>query len=294
LQTPRDRSERYSLRERKIFEQKGFVLMARSGRPRANLEQKILAEISEDEKRLQVEVSETLRDTADSPGQMAFAAACVLHTIESGNDLQKTYCQSVVDWLLNWARLNGPHGKWRSKRDFLTDFIETHLPGWKWREQIDDGYHERRNERIATLLAESDRFSKAVRSRFVSADAPDLGMLLRLREIIPNDPTTWPTRRELKLATAIPERTIKRSVANLRPKPRKAEIIKVPLRHTFSKKGAVPLRYGPRLVVRVLNDFVNRLPEFRVDNEGRKRLGKTASLVKRALIARISRSRSST
>jgi hypothetical protein len=225
---------------------------------------------------------------------MAFAAACVLHTLESGNDLQKAYCESIIGWLRNWARLNGPRGKWPTRHNFLTDFIETHAPGWKWREQIDDGFHERRNERIATLLAESDRFSKAVRSRFISADAPDLGMLLRLREIIPNDPTTWPTLRELKLATAIPERTIKRSVANLRPKPRKAEIIKVPLRHTFNKQGAMPLRYGPRLVVGVLNDFMNRLPEFRVDDKAQKRLGKAVGQAKRALIARMNRSRSST
>src|SRR4030095_13963436 len=133
--------------------------MARFGRPRRSLEQKILAEMSEDEKRLQVEISEKLRDTADSPWQMAFSAACVLHTLESGNDLQKAYCQPIIEWLLNWARLNGPHEKWRSRRDFLTDFIETHHPGWKWREQIDDGFHKRRNERIATLLANSDRFS---------------------------------------------------------------------------------------------------------------------------------------
>src|SRR5436305_15086012 len=116
--------------------------MARSGRPRANLEQKILAEISADEKRLQVEVSEKLRDTADSPWQMAVTAAFALHTLESGNDLQKAYCQSVIEWLLNWARLNGPHGKWRTRHDYLTHVIETRAAGWKWREDNDTGFHQ--------------------------------------------------------------------------------------------------------------------------------------------------------
>jgi hypothetical protein len=98
--------------------------------------------------------------------------------------------------------------------------------------------------------------------------------------------------RELKLATAIPERTLQKIIKSLRPA--RGEIIKEPLRHKFSRRGAVPLRYGPRLVIGVLNEFVNRLPEFPMDDEQRNQLRKTALVVKRAFVARLNASRRST
>jgi hypothetical protein len=266
--------------------------MARPGRPRANLKQKILAEMAEDEKRLEVRIGEELRKSQCFPSRMAFEAACVLHTLEQGSEYQKARCKPIVRQLLKFARLNGPHGRWRSDHDFLTCFIEKHNPGWKWREQIDDGSHENANERLAKMGVECERFSKAIRNRFVSPGVPDYGALFRLRGMRPNDPTTWPTLRELKLATAIPERTIEKIIAKLRPTP--AEIVTIPLRHTFSRRGAMPRRYGPRLVVGVLNEFVNRLPESPIANEDQKRLRKIVTHVKRSLSHRFSRSRSST
>jgi hypothetical protein len=56
--------------------------------------------------------------------------------------------------------------------------------------------------------------------------------------------TTLPTLQELNLATAIPERVIKKIIKRLRPK--KGEIIKA-VRNKFSKLGAIPLRLANRL-----------------------------------------------
>src|SRR5262249_40708069 len=109
---------------------------------------------------------------------------------------------------------------------------------------------------------------------------------------------TWPTLRELKLATAIPERVLARIIKKLRPQkaemtkePRIVPLVFDPSRHKSSRRGTVPLRYGPRLVIAVLNELLNRLPEFPIDDGERKRLRKTALLVKRAFAARLIRSR---
>jgi hypothetical protein len=93
------------------------------------------------------------------------------------------------------------------------------LPG-----KIYYGGSRSRNERIAEERARMKRHDEARVNRFVTAE-PDAGMLHDLRQrIIPTDPTTWPTLRELNLATAMPERTIKRIIANLRPTPSQAEM----------------------------------------------------------------------
>jgi hypothetical protein len=148
-----------------------------------------------------------------------------------------------------------------------------------------------RNDQIAKEVARMKRHDEARVNRFVTADEPDAGMFRDLRQrIIPTDPTAWPTLRELKLATAMPERTIKGIIANLRPTPRQAEIVTIPLRQMFNRCGAMPQRYGPRLVIGVLNEFVNRLPEFQIDDKERKRLRKIA----RGIVSGFSHSRSST
>jgi hypothetical protein len=255
----------------------------------------------EDEKRVEAILAEKLKSSAQSGFGMAFEAACVLRTLERGSEYQKACCEPLIQKLrkTTWANAIDLHVR-LPDTEFLERFIEAHAP----RKEADGGAvenpnedrrnYEQDNERIANLRAETERFSKAIRNRFITAAAPDSGMLLCLRQIRPNDPTTWPTLRELKVATAIPERTIKRIVANLRPKPRQAEIVTIPLRHMFSKRGALPLRYGPRLVVAVLKEFVNRLPKFPIDNEEQKRLRKIATCVKRALTVGAGRSRSST
>src|SRR4029453_11775844 len=57
---PRTRIKRDPLGCRKIFEQKRISMRRRSGRPRANLEQKILAEMSQHEQRMEAIVAEKL------------------------------------------------------------------------------------------------------------------------------------------------------------------------------------------------------------------------------------------
>ena len=100
------------------------------------------------------------------------------------------------------------------------------------------------------------------------------------------------------MATAIPERVLEKIIKNLRPQ--KNEITKEPQivpsffdpkRGKSVRRGAVPLRYGPRLVIGVLNDFVNRLREFSIEETERKQLRRTALLVKRAFAARLDSSR---
>ena len=107
--------------------------MARPGRPRANLEQKILAEMAEGEKRLEAEIRK-LRNSERSPRRMPFEAACVLWTLENGSEYQKACCEPIIRQLRKFAQLNGPHGAGNSDRDFLACFIEKHAPAWKWRE----------------------------------------------------------------------------------------------------------------------------------------------------------------
>jgi hypothetical protein len=324
------------------FGAKRISQMARPGHPRANLEEKILADMAEHEKQLEAIVAEKI--DFNRPSILTFEAACLVLRIERGADPQAVRGTAIFRTINQYAQAHGPHGRWRGARDFLEEFIQHYAPKWKWREQIDDGnvrvkqfaaagqpdarrvclswqcteklrriiptdpagwatlpgkiYYggsRSRNERIAKERASMKRHDEARVNRFVTADEPDAGMLHDLRQrIIPTDPTTWPTLRELNLATAMPERTIKTIVANLRPKPRQAEIVKIPLRHKFSKCGAMPRRYGPRLVIGVLNEFVNRLPEFQIGNEERRRLQKTAMRIKRAFVARLTHSRSST
>jgi len=317
------------------------------GRPQTS-KKDILNEMSEDKKRLihelrtnDVVVREELRD-GNRSWQMAFVAARVLLTLERGTKYQKALSEPIIRQLRKWAQVKGPHGVWPNYSDFLTSLIEKHAPGWKWREQIDDGnvrvkqlaaagqpdarqvclawqcteklrrivptdpadwatlpgkiYYggsRSRNGRIAKERAWMKRHDEARVNRYVTAGEPDAGMLHDLRKrIIPTDRTTWPTLRELNLATAIPERTINRIIANLRPT--QAEIVAIPLRHKFRKCGAMPRRHGPRLVIGVLNEFVNRLSEFPIADEDQKRLRKIAMRARAGIASRFSRSRSST
>ena len=290
--------------------------MARSGRPRANLEKAILAEMSENLKRIAVMVAEKLKSSEHSRARMTFEAACLLLILEHGTDYEKARCEPLIRRLreTKWGQSNDPYRK-LPDRDFLEDFIQYYAPNWNWRKdategEIEDKIYKQENERIAKAHAEDVRWKMALTNKFCTPDAPDAGLLgllaweWRHKPLSPEEMKrpgwsvkqrwkvirrTWPTLRELKLATAIPERVIKKIIANLRP--RKGEIVKQPIRNRSSKSGTVPCRYGPRLVIGVIDEFVNRLPEFPIADEGRKRLRKTATCVKRAFVARLSRSR---
>jgi hypothetical protein len=176
----------------------------------------------------------------------------------------------------------------------LRRIVPTHPADWATLPgEIYYGGSRSRNEQIAKERTSMKRHDEARVNRFVTAE-PDAGMLYDLRRIIPTDPTTWPTLRELKLATGIQERTIKTIIANLRPTPTQAEIVTIPLRHMFSRRGAMPRRHGPALVIGVLNEFVNRLSQFPIANEDQKRLREIAMRARAGIASRFSRSRSST
>jgi hypothetical protein len=264
---------------------------------------------------------------SNTPSIMAFEAACLLLEIEGGAAPATIQHKAVFQKINQYAKKNGPHGKWLRARDFLEEFISAHAPGWNWREdarqgEIEDRNYQRENERIAKEIAEDARWGMARATKFSTPDAPDPALLCALAwEVRHKKPSpeelkrsgrsawkpwtvireTWPTLRELNLATAIPERVLTRIIKNLRPQ--KTEMTEEPRivprtfdasRRRFSRRGAVPLRYGPRLIVGVLNEFVDRLPEFPVDDAEGKRLRRTALLVKRAFAARLGCSRSST
>src|SRR6266513_2191355 len=134
--------------------------MARPGRPRANPEQKILAEMSEDEKRVEAILAEKLKSSAQSGFRMAFEAACVLHTLERGTQYQRALCERAIRGLrrTQWARANDPYGKLPDP-EFLERFIEGHAPGGNWREsarigEIENENYERENERLAKMHAD--------------------------------------------------------------------------------------------------------------------------------------------
>ena len=68
----------------------------RPGRPPINSEEKILAEMSEDEKRLEVMIGEKLGNSERSPARMAFEAACVLLTREGARGDGKACCEPIT------------------------------------------------------------------------------------------------------------------------------------------------------------------------------------------------------
>jgi hypothetical protein len=227
--------------------------------------------------------------------------------------------QSEIGMLKKYARVHGPQWKpWTGDREFLESLIERHAPGWDWRKQIDDGGRQRGGvsltkkgiaewqKRIATndaknattsFLRRNKRMAEdgeqmaqagaravlhyqARKLRFATAPEPERQRLRRLSYVKPNDPTTWPTLRELKLATAIPERTIKEIIKRLRPK--QGEIVEKP-RERFSRRGAMGNCYGPRLVSGVIDEFLKRLPDYEMEDYDRKQCQKAALAVERAI-----------
>ena len=229
----------------------------------------------------------------------ALVAAKVLHTLACGTGSQKERCRPLVTELRKYAEANGPLG-WDKDTDFLGVFIRTHFPGVELWNCIDDATGPERHERNINEMAEMRRHSRALRERFVTARNPDPTALRHLRLVKPRDPTTWPTLRELKIATALSERTIKSILANLRPKPSNGEIKKLPLRHAFTtrgygnKRGGLPNRYHPRLVLAVINVFVRDLADYPIGDEERKRFREVAMTAKRTLTQKLATSASST
>jgi len=292
------KTNRYPVgRERKFLSKKGSMAR-RTGRPPGTAQQ-ILADMSAREKHVAEIVDQKIN--LYTPGILAFEAASLLGAIEHGTHHLAIESTPIFQKINQYARKNGPHGKWRATRDFLEEFIETNAPGWNWREDARQGEIESRvrkqeDRRIAKDIAEDARWRMSWATKYYTPDVPDGFLLCGLAREDRNRRRfirrTWPTLRELKLATAIPERTLKKIIVSLRPK--NGEIVKEPLRHRFNRRGAVPLHYGPRLIVGVLHELLNRLQEFSIQDEERERLRKAILSVKRAFAARLGYSRRST
>jgi hypothetical protein len=275
--------------------------MARSGRPRKNRElEKARAKIIAHREGLKNLISlipqkaenkkTRVKGAPRTAHRRAWRAAQIRLTLERGTRNQKDRCKQKIAQLRAWARVNGPRDPSLDDCEFLEQFIKKHAPNWKFRDFLNDGTLAEQDDKITKDFAWLDLQDKARTDRFVTANEPDAGWLSAPRRLIPNDPTTWPTLRELKLATAIPERIIKKIVASSAPK--KAEIVRKPLRHLFSKRGAPPKRYGPRLVLSVLNEFLKRLPSYSMGDAEREHARKAAMTTKRSLAAKLASSRS--
>lgn len=188
---------------------------------------------------------------------MVYEAACAQLTHEKGTLLQKAVCAPLIKKLKGskWARANDPGGR-LSDREFLERFVEARAPGFDWREdarqgEIEDGIRKQEDGQFAQEQAEDARYGMARATKFCTPDAPD-GVLLcalaweyrKQRKFIRR---TWPSLRKLNLATAIPERLLKKIIKSLRPK--KGEIIKESLRHKFSRRGTGTCWHWPTAAV---------------------------------------------
>ena len=240
----------------------------RPGRPRTNFEERILQEMSASEKQAEEIIAKKIN--SNTPSIMAFEAACLLLEIEAGAAPAAIQRRPIFQKINQFAKKNGLHGEWRT-RDFLQQFLKTHAPVWDYREdarqgEIEDRNYERENERITKEIAEDKRLSLARTTKLHTPDAPDAVLLCGLAwEVRHKKPSTkkfkqfgwsahkhrqvirktWPTLRELKMATAISERALQKIIKNLRPK--KTETTKEPRilprtfdasRRRFSWRGA--------------------------------------------------------
>ena len=114
-----------------------------------------------------------------------------------------------------------------------------------------------RDERYIQELAQTQRESRAHANRHLLPDRADPSRLMFLTSrIIPNEPMTWATLKDLKLATVLSERRIRHIINQSRPK--KSELVL-----------KTPRRFGPRLVLAVIEGFLTRLPGLEIDEEKR-------------------------
>jgi hypothetical protein len=140
---------------------------------------------------------------------------------------------------------------------FVEKFLRTFAPDWAWENQRDDGAHEKMNERLVQEQADMDRFTNSLRTRHVTPNRPSPWLLPQLLQMKAADITTWPTLRILKLITGMSERTITKVIRRLEPK--SGEICVAKCRPRYQKKGGLPKRFAPRLVLGVIKVFESDL-----------------------------------
>ena len=161
-----------------------------------------------------------------------------------------------------------------------------------WREEQSEKL-DGDDEQFLRERARVEHECRALSKRSVTPFVPSRDYLARLRKSRPDDPTTWPTLLDLKMATAMSENAIRKFIGGLAPELIKSEIVRGNLRR-LGKGGALLKRYGPRLVLTVVDEFLKRLPNYSVEEVQRNRLRNIAMTIKRALTSKLRASYSST
>ncbi len=254
--------------------------MARRGRPRQGRD---LEKARDEIKELRAWLSEELRQFPGNlitpSARLARFAASLFLTLARGTQRQKEQCKPLLQKLRRWARAEGFDDKpFPGGGPFLDAFIQNFEPQWDWRKDIDEGELAAQNKQIAEENGVIYRADRAKTQRFVTPDNPDLDSLYALKRVMANDPTTWPTLRELKLATLLPERRIEKIVAALSPN--KNEIVRIALRQKFRKGGAFPKRFAPRLVCGVLQEFLRGPSPYSAKRKAEWKLAQEAALLR--------------
>jgi hypothetical protein len=159
-----------------------------------------------------------------------------------------------------------------------------------WRSQTHE--FDQQDDALLKRNVRIERQCLSLMNRSVTPYVPAADELIRFRKIGVDDPRTWPTLTDLKLATAFSEKKLRTIIANSRPQ---TSEITAPLRSKtqrlrISKRGALPNRYHPRLVLIVLEEFLKRLRDLPISNAEQQTFRETAMTVKRALTFKLSRS----
>jgi hypothetical protein len=232
-----------------------------AGRPRRCTDVEELRKFNREERK---RLATKIRELGGKPTRLEFAweAATILHTLEKARlfPALNALCGDRIHRLrqTNIAHTVDPYGRMRDL-EFLEAFMQKCEPGWDWRKQAEDEsqIEERAadEERYIQELAQMARDSRSHRNRHELPNRPDPLRLIFLSDRIrPNEPMTWTTLKELKLATALSERTIRQIIESNRPK--KSELVL-----------KTPKRFGPRLTRGVIDKFLNRLRDFEIDEK---------------------------
>jgi len=237
--------------------------MPHAGRPRdGSAAEELRASRKAERKQLAEEIRRS-RGTSTAFDD-AWEAATILHTLEQpGLPIAlRQKCEDRV-YVLRRTQIGHAIACYRTRPDvgFLEEFIRECAPGWDWRTQkLDRNQLEERaarDERYIQELAETQRASRARANRHILPERPDPSWLIFLTtRIKPNERVTWATFKELKFATGLSERTIRYTINKSRPK--KSELV-----------AKTPRRFAPRLVLRVIDEFLKRLPQLEIGEQQR-------------------------
>src|SRR5262249_50813435 len=83
-----------------------------------------------------------------------------------------------------------------------------------WRNQPHNLDHDEEDDRLLAETIRIERHCRSLANRFVTPYVPDANQLIRFRKIRLDDPRTWPTLQDLKLATAFSEKKLRTIITN--------------------------------------------------------------------------------